>query len=178
MTGPGPRSRPGGRRAQVLPPRHAEGVFDTDDRVARTHQLADFVLAAAEHHKFDPSGVVAAGFSNGANIAAATLLLRPGVLLLRPGVLRGAVLLAPMMAIEAPDRVDLSAIGVFIGAGRIDSIAPPEQAERLADQLTGLGAAVELRWHPGGHSVEPTVVGHARSWLAELDATTCTDSMP
>lgn len=151
--------------------RHAEGVFDLEDLVARTHQLADFVLAAAEHYRFDPARVVAAGFSNGANIASATLLLRPQVL-------RGAMLLAPMMMLEDPDRVDLSATGVFIGAGRTDSIAPVEQAEQLAEQLTGFGAAVELRKHPGGHTVHPTVVGQARAWLAKLDAATSTDSLP
>lgn len=151
--------------------RHAEGVFDSEDLIARTYQLADFVLAAAAHYRFDSSRVVAAGFSNGANIATATLLLRPGVL-------RGAMLLAPMMVLEDADRVDLSATGVFVGAGRTDPIAPPEHAKRLADQLTGFGAAVELRWHPGGHSVEPTVVGHARAWLAKLDASTADTSLP
>ena len=37
--------------------RLAEGVFDHEDLVARTHQLADFVAAAATHYGFDPSRV-------------------------------------------------------------------------------------------------------------------------
>src|ERR671926_467338 len=45
--------------------RLAEGVFDHEDLVARTHELADFIEAAAEEYGFDPSKVVAAGYSNG-----------------------------------------------------------------------------------------------------------------
>src|SRR3954462_7055647 len=66
--------------------RLAEGVFDLEDLKLRAHELADFVLAAAAHYGFDPARVAALGFSNGANIASA-------VMLLRPGVLRGGVLL-------------------------------------------------------------------------------------
>src|SRR3954469_25703779 len=54
--------------------RLAEGVFDEQDLIRRTHELADFIGAAAEHYQFDPNNIVAVGYSNGANIAAATLL--------------------------------------------------------------------------------------------------------
>src|SRR6185295_3206913 len=54
--------------------RLAEGVFDLDDLRFRTHELATFVAGAAAHYGFDAARVVAVGFSNGANIAASTLL--------------------------------------------------------------------------------------------------------
>src|SRR5689334_22618027 len=60
--------------------RLAEGVFDEEDLNARTYELADFVTAAATAYRFDPRQVIAVGYSNGANIAASTLLLRPDVL--------------------------------------------------------------------------------------------------
>jgi predicted esterase len=109
-----------------------------------------------------PSG--GGGFSNGANIAA-TLLFR------HPRLLRGAVLFAPMVTLDDPPMVDLSGVGVFLGAGRADRIAPPEQAERLAvitwsagSQATRVGAELVIdsgdlrhRW--------AVVVGHdRRSW--------------
>src|SRR5205823_13715855 len=50
--------------------RLAEGVFDLEDLQKRTHELADFVVSAAAHYKIDINGVVAVGYSNGANIAA------------------------------------------------------------------------------------------------------------
>ena len=51
--------------------RLAEGVFDVDDLIERANELADFVVAASDAYGFDPAGVVAIGFSNGANVAAA-----------------------------------------------------------------------------------------------------------
>ena len=50
--------------------RLAEGVFDHEDLLFRTHELAEFVQAASEEYGFDPSKVVAVGYSNGANVAA------------------------------------------------------------------------------------------------------------
>ena len=63
--------------------RLAEGVFDEKDLVFRTHELADFVAAAATEYQFGDRKIVAVGYSNGANIAASILLLRPQTLLVR-----------------------------------------------------------------------------------------------
>ena len=56
--------------------RLAEGVFDEDDVRRRAHELADFVAEARQ--RYGLAAPVAVGFSNGANIAAALLLLRAG----------------------------------------------------------------------------------------------------
>src|SRR5213595_2915139 len=55
--------------------RLAEGVFDLEDLRRRSDELAGFIGAAAESYDFNPHQVVAVGYSNGANIAAAILLL-------------------------------------------------------------------------------------------------------
>ena len=57
--------------------RLAEGVFDLDDLRRRTNELADFVDAARGQLRPRTAPPVAVGFSNGANIAAAMLLLGP-----------------------------------------------------------------------------------------------------
>jgi len=72
--------------------RLSEGVFDLDDLRARTHELADWITESALQYQFDPAGLVALGYSNGANIAAS-------VLLLRPESLSNAILLRAMLAI-------------------------------------------------------------------------------
>src|SRR5450631_3975217 len=68
--------------------RFAEGVFDFADVERRTAALADFISAAAKRYGFDPTRLVGLGFSNGANIGASLLLMRPESLaravLLRP----------------------------------------------------------------------------------------------
>src|SRR5256885_34211 len=58
--------------------RLAEGVFDEADVRARAHELADFVAAAREQYRI--AAPIALGYSNGANIAAAVMLLRPETL--------------------------------------------------------------------------------------------------
>jgi len=55
--------------------------FDEKDVVARAHELANFVSVAAKKHGFDQNTLVAIGYSNGANIASAMILL--GVLKFR-----------------------------------------------------------------------------------------------
>src|SRR5204862_5684709 len=113
--------------------RLAEGVFDQEDLAKRTEELAAFVEAAATTYQLARDGIVAVGFSNGANIAASMLLRRPGLL-------RGAVLLSPMMPFEPASLPRLDGTAVFIGAGRSDPIAPPVHAERLAAILRAAGA--------------------------------------
>lgn len=59
--------------------RLAEGIFDTEDLLYRTQELADFVKNASRFYGFDLNKVIVVGFSNGANIAASMILLRPEV---------------------------------------------------------------------------------------------------
>ena len=141
--------------------RIAEGVFDQEDLARRTADLAEFVAGAVATYGLDRDGIVAAGFSNGANIAA-SLLLR------RPDVLRAAVLLSPMVPFEPAPLPDLTGTPVFIGAGRADPIAPPAESERLAGLLRRCGAAVTLHWEPGGHSIGDREVAAARTWLERV----------
>jgi predicted esterase len=140
--------------------RLAEGVFDIEDLKFRTSELADFVTAAAAEYGFDPTRVIAAGFSNGANVAAS-------VLLLRPGVLRAAILFSAMVPLEPAQVPDLTDVDVFLNAGRSDPIVDPENAQRLADILSDAGAHVTLRWKQGGHELTRDDVEAARIWHIE-----------
>ncbi len=138
--------------------RLAEGVFDMDDLKARTHGLADFIERAATTYGFPLDGVTAAGFSNGANIAAS-------VLLLRPGVVRQAILLRAMVPLEPDPLPDLAGTRVFLAAGERDPIIPPANTERLAGLLQSAGADVTLRWSPVGHQLTRDDVDASRAWL-------------
>ena len=140
--------------------RLAEGVFDVPDLIARTHDLAKFVRAAAAHYDLDPARLVAVGFSNGANIAGSLLLLHPGLL-------RAAILLRPMVPFDPDVLPDLKGTGVFASAGRTDPIVPPSNAERLAALLREAGADVTLAWQPGGHNLTGPEVEAAARWLAK-----------
>ena len=138
--------------------RIAEGVFDQEDLTRRTEELAAFVEAATTTYQLERDGIVAVGFSNGANIAA-SLLLR------RPGLLRGAVLFSPMVPFEPETLPRLDGTSVFIGAGRTDQIAPAAQAERLATLLRDAGADVTVHWEPGGHALTRAELAAAHEWI-------------
>jgi len=137
--------------------RLAEGVFDLDDLRFRTHELAVFVAAAAAHYGFDATRVIAAGFSNGANIAASTLLLEPGVL-------AGAILFRAMVPIVPDPLPSLDRTPVFMSNGRTDSLIQPAGAEQLAALLQQAGAEVTLEWQPGGHQLTRQDLAQAQRW--------------
>ena len=139
--------------------RLAEGVFDHEDLVFRTHELAGFIEAAAEEYGLDLSRLVAAGYSNGANIAASLMLLHPGLL-------RAAILLRAMVPFEPDEIPDLSGVPVFLAAGRRDQMIPPQNTERLAEILREAGAALDLRWRNTGHPLTYEEVAEAKEWLS------------
>ena len=139
--------------------RLAEGVFDEPDLVRRTHDLADFVAQARDAYGL--AAPVAVGFSNGANIAAAMLLLRPEVL-------AGAVLFRAMTPF-AEETTPARAPGpVLLVSGATDPIVPAPNAARLAARLTRAGAAVDHETLPAGHGLSQQDLALARNWLGQL----------
>ncbi len=140
--------------------RLAEGVFDHEDLLFRTHELADFIEAAATEYNFDKSKLIATGYSNGANIAASLTLLHPGLL-------KAAVLLRAMVPFEPEGIPDLSGMPVFMAAGRMDQMITPDNTQRLAEILTEAGAEVDLRWRDTGHGLTYEEIQEAKDWLAQ-----------
>lgn len=139
--------------------RLAEGVFDIEDLTEQTHALARFVAEASKRYRFPPGGVVAVGYSNGANIAGSTLILHPETL-------AGAVLFRPMVPFMPESLPRLSDKPILILAGRRDAMVPVEETERLAGLLKGAGADVTLRWADATHAITGAEVGAAKVWLA------------
>ncbi|WAJ26263.1 alpha/beta hydrolase [Antarcticirhabdus aurantiaca] len=137
--------------------RLAEGVFDEADVIARAHQLADFVDGARTTYGL--ASPIALGFSNGANIAAAMLMLRPRVL-------AGAVLIRAMVPLQAPPEAALDGVPVLILSGMLDPIVPEENAARLARQLSERGARVTHEQLPVGHGLSQADLSIAADWLA------------
>jgi predicted esterase len=138
--------------------RLAEGVFDVEDLRQRTHELADFVQAAGKAYDLGERHPVAVGFSNGANIAAAMLLLRPGVL-------DGALLIRPMVPLVPDPLPDLRGLRVQINAGQLDPLVPAPQSEALATLLRDAGATVDLRWIAGGHALTREDIDAGKAWF-------------
>jgi phospholipase/carboxylesterase len=139
--------------------RLAEGVFDIADLKARTRALADFVAEASGSYSLEPP--VALGFSNGANIAASMLLLRPEVL-------SGAVLMRATMPFEPDSLPDLAGKPVLILSGQADPMAPAAKVERLVALLRQAGASVTHEALPAGHGLTQRDLALAQAWWAGL----------
>ena len=141
--------------------RHAEGIFDLDDLRRRAGELAHFIGEARARYDLGDTPPVGVGFSNGANIAAALLLLHPGTL--------SAGLLLRAMVPLVPDPVPgLQDVRVLIAAGRHDPIASPAQTQELADLLTRAGADVTVHWSVAGHNLTPDDLQAGARWMSEV----------
>ena len=138
--------------------RFSEGVFDEEDIRVQTGVLAQFVRDAAAEYGFDPAQVHALGYSNGANMAAAMLLLEPGVL-------ARAVLLRATLPLTPDPLLPIPGTPVSILAGQHDRLLPREGTEKLAQTLSLAGAQVEVRWHNLGHELGPEDFTAARDFL-------------
>jgi predicted esterase len=141
--------------------RLAEGVFDLEDLKTRTNELADFVAAAARNYELAADHVVGVGYSNGANIAASMLLLRPEIM-------HAAILFRAMVPL-IPDKLpDLSSVHIWIGAGDQDPIVPPSETKRLAELLRRAGADVTIRFAEAAHGLTNDDLEAAHHWLGRL----------
>ncbi|MBB3937156.1 alpha/beta hydrolase [Aureimonas phyllosphaerae] len=141
--------------------RLAEGVFDEADVVTRAHELADFIAEARATYRLPAP--IAVGFSNGANIAAALLMLQPDAL-------AGAALIRPMVPLARPPAFALPGTPVLMLSGAMDPIVPAANAERLAAMLGEGGANVRHEVLPVGHGLSQMDLALARDWLRQVDA--------
>lgn len=155
-----------GVRGQVLEngaPRYfrrlAEGVFDEADVVVRANAMAEFIAAAVVNYRIAKETLVAIGYSNGANLAAAMLLL--GL-----GSFHSAILFRAMVPLSHPPEISLQGRHVLISAGVFDPIVTVQQTEALSVLLRERGAQVDLKLQDSGHDLSTSDIVSGRDWLA------------
>lgn len=140
--------------------RLANNVFNERDVIHQSHELADFIVTAAAGYGRNLDKMTALGYSNGANIAAA-------VLILRPEVFSRAVLLRPMMPLNSPKLPDLRGKEILILRGGDDRVIPAKSTDRLEELLAEAGAAVTVETIGAGHEITPQDSASISKWLAE-----------
>jgi len=133
-------------------------VFDENDVVRRAHALADFLHQAASRYGRDTKRLVACGYSNGANIAAA-------VLQVRPEIFASAVLLRPMLPLPKLDLPDLRGKTILILRGRHDTVIPGRSTDQLIRKLEQAGAEVYTHTLDTGHRLTKEDIAIASRWL-------------
>lgn len=140
--------------------RISEGVFDLDDLRFRTHELADWIASSAKKHGFDPARLTAIGYSNGANIAASLLLLRPESF-------ANAILLRAMLPFEPEGSTpDLSGKKILMSNGKHDPIIPLASSARLAEIFRAGRATVDTNVVDAGHGLDRAELVNAAKWYA------------
>jgi phospholipase/carboxylesterase len=139
--------------------RLADGSFDPEEVTRRAQGLAEFVTSASRHYGIELARLTAVGFSNGANIAATMLLLRPEIL-------AAAILFRPMVVLDQPaPRESLAGRRVLLTHGSTDPLVPRDHADRLAGLFRAGGADVQLQIIPASHSLTSQDLAAAQSWL-------------
>jgi phospholipase/carboxylesterase len=139
--------------------RMAEGVFDEDDIVRRVDELAELLAEAETEYGVAPGAWTAVGFSNGANIASAMMLLRPEAL-------SAAALLAAMVPFAAePETRDLTGKRVLVSNGARDPMATASHTARLVDWFGRRDAEVTLADHDGGHQLDQRTLPAIARWV-------------
>jgi phospholipase/carboxylesterase len=145
--------------------RLTEGVFDLDDVELRAGQLADFIDAARTHYGLGDRGLVAVGFSNGANMALATALRHPSTVA-RVIAFSGMHPLPGRAAAVSAGAGALAGTSVLLLNGERDPMAPLASVNALAAELEEGGAALRQVRRTGGHGVTEADVYAAQGWLA------------
>ncbi len=137
--------------------RHAAGVLDEKDIRRRAHELAHFIPALRTRHNLGNRAIWALGFSNGANMVAAMLLLYPDLF-------AGAVLMRPMLPLRPDTTPDLHGTPVYIAAGTQDTMIPGDSTRELIALLNDSGADLTVAWAEGGHQFSMGEVQQVREW--------------
>jgi phospholipase/carboxylesterase len=133
--------------------RMGEGRYDMADLARATKKLAAWVPEVA------PAGErIALGYSNGANIIAATLFEAPDTFDV-------AVLMHPLIPFTPAPQPGLKGRRIIITAGRRDPIVPVHAAELLVQYLKEQGVDVTLFWHEGGHEIRRDELLAVRDFL-------------
>jgi len=135
--------------------------FDADEIRQRVAELAEWIRRMTQQYAIDPQRLYALGYSNGANMAAATMLLEPGTI-------AGACLLRSRAVVTPAVLPDLTDVPVLISAGQTDHLIPPSDAEALGKLLTSAGARVDLAIQKAGNDLTPADFSLGKQWFSTL----------
>jgi phospholipase/carboxylesterase len=136
--------------------RFEDRTIDEVDIATRASSLADFIEAASARYGLT-TAPIATGFSNGAIMAAALLLLRPGLL-------ASAIIFRPLSPFRNAQSASLDGSPVLIIDGEKDGRRLPLDGARLAQRLTRTGGMVSHHVLPVGHSITAMDRDIAKEW--------------
>lgn len=134
--------------------------IDEDSIRAEAPALAAFMAEIIAGHP-GRSKPILVGFSNGAIMAAALLMLFPDLV-------RGAALLRPLSPFATPTGTRLRAMPVLVVDATNDARRLAGDGIAMASQLRRAGASVDHQSLNAGHGLTDDDLALLRGWLADL----------
>ena len=134
-------------------------TFDQKDIVREAEAFAAFMEGANAAYGLDPDKTLFVGYSNGANMIGA-------VMLLHPGVVRNAVLLRGMNVLEIVPPADLAGAQVLVVTGQSDPYG--RYAADIEAHLKAAGATVESKVLAAGHDIGPADLELAKAYKERI----------
>ena len=135
------------------------GVFDENDLEFRTHEMVAFINEVAAKEKFDTSKIIALGYSNGANIAGATLFLYPNFL-------AGAILFRPMLPFQNKEiQPNENKTPVFLTSGKNDGMVTEVEIEKYTALLKLGGFDTQKVMLNTGHNLTQEDIDLSVKWF-------------
>ena len=135
--------------------------FDQSSIRFEAEAFAGFLDGLAADKLVGPTPPIFLGYSNGANLIAATMLLHPGLI-------RRAILMRAMPVLETPPSVDLSSARVLVLGGAADKTYG-SYSSALDELLRRNGATVVRETLKSGHEFGEADIVSARRWLDSLE---------
>lgn len=131
-------------------------TFDQKEIRSEAEAFEAFMEEATQAYDLDPQKLTFLGYSNGANMIGASMLLHPGLI-------GSAILLRPMMVLEAAPDADLAGSRVLMVNGAKDPYV--SYAAALERALMAAGAALSHETIDAGHGLSPEDEAVAAAWL-------------
>lgn len=136
--------------------------FDQKDVRLEANAFVTFITRLAEQKELDLSHATFVGYSNGANLLAATMLLHPDMV-------KRAVLMRSMPVLDNTPTADLGKTRVLTLTGAADKLYSPF-APALSSLLRTSGAKVVAQTIDADHMLGDKDVSAIRHWVASLGA--------
>jgi len=131
-------------------------TYDQADIRSEADAFTGFMAGAIQSYGLDAGRISYLGYSNGANLLGA-------ILLLYPGLVSRAILLRGINVLEDLPAPDLTGIDVLLLSGAQDPFARMTPALEVA--LRGAGASLDARTLPAGHELGTGDLDVSKAWL-------------
>lgn len=139
-----------------------DGTFDLESLQTETDLLMKEIDVQTQKYEIDVKKLIVLGYSNGANVAAYSLLKNMAKF-------KNAILLHPMLLTEDDNSNSLTDINIWFSHGKNDPIVSVENFNGLVDSFKKRDANIGTFEEGMSHQITADEITAARNWLVSLN---------